>query len=361
MNKIPWWHTEIGDAEKANVLLAFDKKRFSMGEISSELERKLAEALHIPYVVLTNSGTSALTMALLAIGLVPDNEVIVPALTWIATAQAPALLGAKVVLADCLHDVPIIDLQEVKKKVTKKTKVIISVHLNGRACDVKELTDLAQDANAFLIEDACKSMFSKYNGGYLGTFGEAGCFSMGMISILSVGYGGFVVTRDEETYNKLCLIRDHGVVRQPEEYRFLGSNFKISDLLASIGIAQLDRLEEKLEHVRAIYTRYVEGLSLLGNMRVLPVDISSGKIPLYTEAYSEYREEIINFLKKNDIEVSRFHLPLQQAKYLGNYGEYPNALNFAKKCFILPSGTSQPTENVDRCIQLLRDFNVRAQ
>ena len=361
MNKIPWWHTEIGDAEKANVLFAFEKKRFSMGEIAFELEGKLTEILNIPYVVLTNSGTSALTMALLAIGLAPDDEVIVPALTWVATAQAAALLGAKVVLADCLPDVPIIDPEEVKKKITEKTKVIMPVHLNGRACDLEELRNFARDANVYLIEDACKAMFSKYNGEYLGTFGEAGCFSMGMISILSVGYGGFVVTRDEETYNKLCLIRDHGVVRQPEEYRFLGSNFKISDLLASIGIAQLDRLEEKLEHVRAIYTRYVEGLSLLGNMRVLPVDISSGKIPLYTEAYSEYREEIINFLKKNDIEVSRFHLPLQQAKYLGNYGEYPNALNFAKKSFILPSGTSQPTGNVDRCIQLLRDFNVRSQ
>jgi len=361
MKKISWWYTEIGDAEKANVITAFDKKRFSMGEIVYELEQKIAKILNIPYVVLTNSGTSALTMALLAVDIKPGDEVIVPAMTWIATAQAAALLGAKVVLVDCLPDVPLINPKEVENKVTKSTKVIIPVHLNGRACNLEVLKSIAQDVNAYLIEDTCKAMFSKHNTKYLGTFGHMGCFSMGMISMLSVGYGGFVVTGDKKTYKKLCLIRDHGVVRQPEKYECLGFNFKISDILASIGLAQLDRLNNRIKHVHTIYNSYKKGLLSHKKIKILPVDVSSGAVPLYTEVYTEYREEIISFLKAHNVETSQFHLSLQQATYLENHGDYPNASNFANRCFIVPSGTSQPLSHIDFCIDLICQWNRRME
>ncbi len=136
---IPWWYTEIGETEKAIILSAFENKQFSMGPIVADLENSIAKILDVPYVVVVNSGSSGLIMGLLAIGIRPGDEVIVPAITWIATAQAAAILGARVVLVDCFPNSPIINPKEVKKKVTKKTKAIIPVHLNGRACDLDKL------------------------------------------------------------------------------------------------------------------------------------------------------------------------------------------------------------------------------
>lgn len=348
---IPWWSTDIGERELDAVAQAFKSRRFTTGPIVAELESSIARRFDVPYVVATNSGTSALTMALLALEVGKGDEVIVPALTWVATAQAAALLGAKVVLADCLSDAPIIDPEDVKRKVSNKTKAIIPVHLNGRACDLGRLREIARNCGAKLIEDACKAMASRTVGGYLGTLGDMGCFSMGMISLASVGYGGFIVTRDHEIYEMLKLIRDHGVQRKPEAYKILGSNFKISDLLAAIGLVQIARLDERVIRVQAIYERYSSGLSSLPNIRVLNVDIATGKVPIYTELRSGDRDRIVTKLAERGVQTSKFHSALTSAPYLGEQGVLANAEAFARESFIVPSGPSQPLTNVDACIE----------
>ena len=355
--KIPWWFTEVDREEQKMVLAAFKDKCFSMGKYTSMLEEKLSSMLNVPYVVVTNSGTSALTMALLCSGIKEGDEVIVPALTWIATAQAASILGAKVVLADCLSDEPIIDSEKVREKVSGRTRAILPVHLNGRACDLENINQICEEGKICLIEDACKAMGSKYNeDSFMGTIGEMGCFSMGMISLVSCGYGGFVVTRNKETYEKLKSIRNHGILSSPERYVYQGFNFKISDVLCSIGVAQVERIEEKTRHVIEIHRRYSEGLSSNEGVSVLKVDVSSGKVPLYTEASSERRTDIEKYLLDNEVEISKFHLPLAAAGYLNAEGECPNAEKFSRECFILPSGPSQPLENIDRCIEILSRF-----
>jgi perosamine synthetase len=359
MNKIHWWYTEIGETEKNYILSAFDKKCFSMGKFTKRLEQRIAGALDVPYVVLTNSGTSSLIMALLCIGVNPDDEVIVPGLTWIATGQAAAVLGAKVIIADCLPDSPIIDPEEVKKKIHSRTKAVIAVHLNGRSCDLKALKEIASNYGVFLIEDTCKGMFSREGTRYLGTIGDIGCFSMGMISLISVGYGGFVVTRQKVLYDKLKIIRDHGVVREPEEYRYLGINFKISDIGAAIGLGQYDRLEEKLEHVRRLHRMYTEGLSTLEHAKLLRIDVTSGKVPLYNEIQTGKRDELFEFLRKNNVETSKFHLPLHRAEYFDNKESFSNASILSRECLILPSGPSQSYSNIDQCIELIRKWDKK--
>ncbi len=357
MKKIPWWLTEISEAEKNKLLSAFDNKHFSLGPVVKELEQQLAEKMGVPHVLVTNSGTSALMIAMLTIGLQPDEEVIVPDFTWIATAQPVTAFGGKTILVDSLPDVPLIDPDEVRKKITSRTKAIILVHFHGRPCDLKTLQKIADDHGLFLIEDACKAMFSKSNLGYLGTVGDIGCFSMGMISLLSVGYGGFVVIKDESLFEKARLIRDHGVSRKEwDVYETMGLNFKISDLLAAIGLAQLEKLEDKLMHINQVYDRYKKGLASLSHVELSPIDIDAGQIPLCIDVYSEYRDDLVKYLDKNNVGTAKLHPPLHSAAYFKQNGNYPNATRFAKNGVMLPCGPNQPLENIDHCLELLQDW-----
>lgn len=360
MQKIPWWYTEIGEAEKTKVLAAFDNKHFSLGPVTAELEHEISKTLGAKYVVLVPSGTAALATALMAGGVGPGDEVIVPALTWIATANAAAVIGAKVVLVDCQKELPLIDLEQVREKVSSRTRAIIPVHLNGRSCDLEQLRVIADECGAVLIEDACKAFASNTPKGYLGTIGDLGCFSLGMIAPVSAGYGGAIATNNSEYYEKALRIRNQGVpLSGDEKYSLLGFNFKYSDILASIGLAQLSRLDEKLKHIRTIYDHYKSAISGNPYLQIIPVNVAAGEIPLCAEVRSKYREEIIGYLADQGVETLRFHRPLHEAAYLGVTGNFPGATNFAQEGFILPCGPSQPLENVSRAIQWLQKWKPR--
>lgn len=356
-SRISWWITEIGEREKRGLIDAFEQRKFSTGSVSAELERRLSELLQVPHVVLVNSGTSSLIIAMLAAGVGPGDEVIVPDFTWIATAQAAALLGAKVVAVDSQLGSPNMDPAEVEKKVTARTKVILPVHFHGRACDMPALQAIARDAGAKVVEDACKALMCKTDQGYLGTIGDMGCFSLGMISLFSVGYGGFLVTRDDELAKRARLLRDHGVERAgDEQLNFLAGNFKISDLLAAIGIGQVDRVEEKIAHVRNVYDRYVSGLSDINDVGVERIDTDNGAVPLCVDLMSPRREELIAYLDERGVGTSRLHTSMHTAGYLGIEGEFANSSRYSDQGFMPPCGPSQPLENVDRTIELIREW-----
>jgi perosamine synthetase len=350
---IPWWFTELGHSEKEALNHAFDHCAFTTNGYTANLEKNLAEKFKVPYAVVTNSGSSALTMSLLASGIGPGDKVIVPALTWIATAQAVDMVGAEPVLVDVKHDTPIIDIQMIEQHLDKNVKAIIPVHLNGRECDIEAIKDLCSDKDITIIEDTCKGMLSRSEQNYLGTLADIGCFSMGMISLISVGYGGFLLTHSQQTYQKLLSIRDHGVIRSPEEYRYRGANFKISDLLSSIGLAQLREIEQHKKAVLDVYKCYREGLKNFAYGQVQPIDTKNGKVPIYTEMYSPYRDDIERYLKSKNIQISCYHQPLNTAGYLNQQGHFPHAENLCRHSFVLPSGPSQSQENILSVIDAL--------
>jgi dTDP-4-amino-4,6-dideoxygalactose transaminase len=355
MKKIPWWFTSIGEQEKEQVIEAFDNRRFSLGKVTEELEKQFAAMLGVPYAVATTSGTAALTMALMSIGIEPGDEVIIPDLGWIATANAAAILGAKVVLVDCLPDSPLIDPKAVEKKITKKTKAIIPVHLNGRACQIEELKKF----NIPIIEDACKAMVSKHKGKCLGTFGQLGCYSLGMVSLISIGYGGMVATSDQKLYEKLILIRNQGVESyENEQYLAKSFNFKISDISAAIGLGQLSRLDQKIEHINKIYRTYKVGIKDLSFIEMIPVDLDNGEKSLLIEVRSKNKKKVMDYLVDNGVEPLNFHIPLHKAPYLNNEGVFPNATSYADESFILPCGPSQPLENIEAVVEILKKCQI---
>jgi dTDP-4-amino-4,6-dideoxygalactose transaminase len=332
-------------------------EHISQGPVTEEFEARIAEALDVPYVVATTSGSVALLMALMALGIQRGDEVIVPNRTWIATAHAALMLGANVVLVDVEPNLPIMDVAEVESKITSRTKAIIPVHMGGRAVDMDGIERIASLYGLYVIEDASQALLSRHSMGYLGTNSVAGCFSLSVAKLISTGQGGFVITKSEDTYQKLKLIRTHGVRDVINvSYDRLGFNFRFTDVQASIGIAQLGRIGQRVSHLKSVYDRYKEGLKQIPVLELIPVNVEAGELPLYVEVLCDDRERLIQFLAARSIQTRPFYPDLNTASYLNCKGVFPRSACFATRGLFLPCGPTQPLENIDRVIDVLREY-----
>ena len=176
---ISWWRTSFGDGEVEKLRESVQKECIGQGLVTEEFEEEISLALNVPFVVATTNGSAALYMALLSLGIGHGDEVIIPNRTWIASANAILLTGAKVVLVDVRSDLPLIDVAQIQSKITTQTKALMPVHLNGRSADMQGIQRLAEKFGIPIIEDACQAFFSSNFNGYLGTQSDVGCFSLG--------------------------------------------------------------------------------------------------------------------------------------------------------------------------------------
>ncbi len=355
--RISWWRSHVGEAEIQKVRESISNEHISQGPVTEEFEAKFAKALNVPFAVATSSGSVALLMTMMAAGIKPEDEVIIPNRTWVATANAPLILGAKVVLVDVLPDAPIMDCSQVRNKITSRTKAIIPVHLNGHSVNMEEIHKIAKEYDLFAVEDACQALFSKNSEGLLGTQSDTGCFSLGVTKLITTGLGGVITTRNKDTYEKLKLIRTNGTASNINpEYKLVGCNFKFSDILASMGIVQLSQVKEKILHIKKVYARYYEAIKSLPYLKMIEVNVSHGELPLYVEILCKERQKLIKFLNSKDI-YPRPALPnLDTVPYLANKEIFPNSIIFAEQGLFLPCGSAQPIENVDYVIKVLNDF-----
>ena len=173
------------------------------------------------------------------------------------------------------------DCSLLEDKITKRTKAIIPVHLNGRSADINNLKYIAKKNDLIIIEDACQALLSKNKDGFLGTQSDAGCFSFGMSKLLPTGQGGMVVTNKKDIYDRLLLARNNGVenIISPE-YKIYGANFKFSDVLAAIGLSQLDVLSQRINNLKNIYSNYEKVITNLSTIKLIPISYQEGEIPL---------------------------------------------------------------------------------
>lgn len=354
---ISWWRTSFGEEEALRIAQAIRNEHISQGPVVKELENRLSEYLGVPYVVATTSGSMALLMALWSIRVGPGDEVIVPNRTWIATAHAAVLLGASVRFVDVESDRPIIDPARIEEVVTPRTKAIIPVHLNGRSANMREIRRLAQKHGLHVIEDAAQALGSRNQDGLLGTQSDMGCFSLSVAKIIATGQGGFVATRDRTLYEKLVAMRTHGVGSVVNaEWAQPGFNFRFTDILASIGLVQLTRLDERIEKVKAIYSRYVEAMSDLPFLKFIPVDVEAGEVPIYIEVLCKDRKHLISYLADRGIQARPFYPDLNLASYFQNDACFPNSEKFGQQGIFFPSGPGQLLENIERVIATLRAY-----
>lgn len=240
MISIPISKPFIGDEEKAAVIEVLDSGMLAMGPKTAQFEMEFANLCGVKHAIAVSSGTTALHVALLANGIGPGDEVITTSFTFIASINAILYVGAIPVFVDIEDETFNIDLTQVERVVTPRTKAILPVHLYGHLCDIEQLQAIAGTYNLKIIEDACQAVMATYKGQPAGTFGT-GTFSFYATKNMMTGEGGMITTNDDEVAEASRMLRNHGM-KHRYHYEMLGHNFRMMDIQAAIGLEQLKRL-----------------------------------------------------------------------------------------------------------------------
>jgi perosamine synthetase len=239
---IPLARPLIGDAEKTAVLAVLESGQLAEGSRVAELERRFAALCGVRHAVATSSGTAALHLALLANGIGPGDEVVTTPFSFAATVNAILMVGARPVFVDVDPVTFNLDASPVEAAITTRTRALLPVHLFGQTCDMPALAAIAERHGLRLIEDACQAVGATCHGRAAGSFGT-GVFSLYATKNVTAGEGGIVTTDDDSVAERCRLLRNHGM-RRRNEHECLGFNYRLSDLHAAIGLAQLGRLDE---------------------------------------------------------------------------------------------------------------------
>ncbi|VFJ14081.1 DegT/DnrJ/EryC1/StrS family aminotransferase [Candidatus Nitrosocosmicus franklandus] len=294
------------------------------GKRVQDFESLLKSYLSVKHVIAVNSGTSAIHASLLSLGIGPGDEVILPSFTFVATANSVVATGAKPVFADINIDDYTIDVDDVEKKITDKTKAIIPVHLYGHTSNLNKLNAIAKANSINIVEDACQSLGSLYNEKQTGTIGNLGCFSFYASKVLTTGEGGAIVTDDDDIYEELLMIRNHGMVNGYDT-RVFGLNLRLPELCAAIGISQMRKLNQMLEIRKTNAELLSEGLRGFEHKGILklPKEPENGKFNwyLFTVGFKEnsHRELIKNSLLKAGIGATVYYdPPVHKTPYYDN-------------------------------------------
>lgn len=350
---IPWWQVDLGPEAPTAAAAAVTARRLSQGPVTDEVERRISAIVGSRFAIATSSGSTALTLALMAAGARPGDTVLCPAYTWIATAPAAHVLGCKVELADIEAARPVMDVSRVKAASGDRC-FAIPVHMNGHAVDVQAL----RQKGYIVIEDAAQALGSCRDGASLGTLGDLGCYSFSVSKIIGAGQGGLVVTDSDELAERARRARTHGVVDvfAPEVWESPGHNFRYNDVLAAILLTQIPLLEERLAHARALTQQYFEALVEIDAIDVVRHE-SSEQIGPYVEARvcSAQRDALVGFLSERGIGARRAFPSLDSAFYLrdSSSGLFENARAWSESVLYLPSGPGLTETEVEVVIGAL--------
>jgi len=265
---IPIARPSIGEEEAGAAADVIRSGLLASGEEVASFEREFAPYIGTSQGIATSNGTTALHTALLALGIGPGDEVIVPSFTFIATATAVSMCNAAPVIADIEADTYCIDPESVSEQITPQTKAVIGVHLFGHPCEIKSLQEITTDHGLFFIEDCAQSHGAEYHGKKTGSFGDAGCFSFYPTKNMTTGEGGMITCNDPAIADRCRILINHG---QSEKYRhrILGYNYRMTNIAAAIGriqLRKLDRMNQERQNHARLYSA-----SISGDRLVLPI------------------------------------------------------------------------------------------
>lgn len=324
MYRIPLFDLNYGKEEEQAVLETLKSKWISMGPKCAELEKKFAEMLQVKYACAVTNCTAALHLACCVLGIGKGDEVICPSLTFAATVNCIRYVGAVPVFADIYgNDNLCMDAEQIEELITDRTKAIIPMHYAGFPCDMNKIIELSRKYSLYVIEDACHGPLSEYHGCNIGTIGDIGCFSFFSNKNISTGEGGMIVTNNEEIYRKVNFMRSHGMTAMSYQRASghatnydiaeLGYNYRMDDVRASLGVAQLGKLRDDLEkrtQIREWYQEYLSGLDFLE----VPFRNHKGFVSNYIfpvvlkSSTAEKRDQVRAGLHENGIQTS-IHYP----------------------------------------------------
>ena len=347
---------DIGEEELAAVQEVLESGQLTMGPKVVELEELLTAACGVEHAVAVSSGTAALHLAVLALGLEGGDEVLVPAYTFPATANVVALAGARPVLVDVDPQTLNLDPAKVYDAVTSRTRAVLAVHLFGRPLDWEQLQN-ALPPDVRLLEDAAGALGARWRGMPCGGLGEMGCLSFHPRKIVTTGEGGAVTTSSDDLSDAIRRMRHHGIEPRGDfEIAEPGLNYRLSDILCAVGIPQLRRLKELLAARRSVAERYEERLRELEGVDLPSADKGD------THGWQAYvvrldrAQEAIPALREQGIEAQIGTYALHRLAAFRDQGEFLGASAAFDRAMALPFHTQLTDGELDRVVEAVAAF-----
>lgn len=385
-NFIPVAQPDLSGNEKKYLLNCLSSSWISSkGKFINNFEESFAKFIGSKFAISTSNGTTALHLAVAALGIGKGDEVIVPDLTFIASANVVSYTGAKPVLVDVDRQTWNIDPDKIEQSISKRTKAILVVHLYGYPANMNKTIPLAKKHNLFVIEDAAEAhgaeirmrlrhlgggrMDSRPKGGGIwrkvGSIGDVGCFSFYGNKIITTGEGGIVVTNNRKLAEKIRILRDHGQTPTRRYYHeVIGFNYRMTNLQAAIGCAQLERIEEFIERKRKIARLYNSHLKNIPGITLPPGTPWAKSVYwlysiLINKPYPKGRDQLIELLLKENIESRPFFYPLHQLPPYKQKGNFPNANFLSKSGISLPSSCTLTDEEIEKIAGIIKRLEKR--
>jgi perosamine synthetase len=354
---IGWFAPEMTGAEPELLGRVIDSNFLNDGPLTAELERRIAGRLGVEHCIAVTSGTAAIALSLMALGIGRGDEVIVPDLTFIATANAVQLTGATARLADVEPRRMTLDPKAVAQRITARTRAIVPVDVNGRGADYAALETLCRKHGLHLVCDSAEALGSSLGGRPLGAYGAAGCFSFSANKTVTTGQGGMIATNDSALHDRLRELKDQGRRRRgtggDDLHPVLGFNFKYTDLQAAVGLAQLDRLDERLACMRERDRWYRDALA--GMPGVEFPETRPGEICQWTDILVSDKAAVRRAFDAEAIGYRAFWYPLhRQEPYRDAPELFPASSDASDRGLWLPSRFDLTEAQVDRVARTLR-------
>jgi perosamine synthetase len=360
--KIPVYEPVLNSAVRANVLQCIDLNWISSkGEFIDRFEHQFAQKTGVSHAAGVCNGTVALHLALLALGVSAGDEVIVPTFTYIASVNAIAYVGATPVFVDSRPDTWQMDVEDVARKITPKTRAIMAVHLYGQPCDMPAICELARGAGIAVIEDAAEAFGSRIGGRHVGTWGDVSTYSFFGNKTITTGEGGAVVTNSAELMATIKKLRGQGLAGTREYWHdVIGYNYRMTNICAAIGVGQLevaDELIAKKRQIAAFYRRALGGLPLdfLWEAEGTTSSFWMNTIGLHD---GSKRDELRKHLASAGIETRPAFYPAHTLPMYAAYdkGPYSNATRIAAAGINLPSSPALSDADVQRVVGCISEF-----
>jgi perosamine synthetase len=361
MFKYPVYQPLLSGNEKKYVNECLDSTWISSkGKFIAEFEDGFRSYIGARHAATVANGTVAIHLALLALGIGPEAEVIVPTLTYVASVNAIAYTGATPVFCDSLKSTWQMDPDDVRRKITPRTRAILAVHLYGQPCEMEELVKMAREHNLFLVEDCAEAFGTYYKGRHVGTFGDIGTFSFFGNKTITTGEGGMVVTGDDTLHDRMTHFKGQGLAKYREYWHdVIGYNYRMTNICAAIGLAQLEQADSIIVQKRQIaewYKHELKGSPLTFQEEMGDVQHSYWMVSILVPDAAD-RDPLRNALRQEGIETRPVFFPVHSMPmYSSAFQRHPVAENIGWRGINLPSYPALDEASVKEICSVIRGY-----
>lgn len=352
--RIPWAQPEYWGLEEQYLLEALHSTWISGGAFVDRFERGVAGFSGAPFALSTSNGTTAIHLAYLGLDLQPGAEVVVPGFCYLAAANIALQMRAKPVFAEVDPDTYCVTAAAIEAVMTRRTRLIVAVHTYGNVCEMDEILSLGRARGMPVLEDAAESFGSKYKGRQSGTIAGVGTYSFHATKTITTGEGGMVVTADEGLARKMSLYRSHGVRERRYRHELPGHNFRLTNLQAALGCAQLERLDSIVRERKRVHRTYtsllknVAGLRLQAFPAIIDPVLWALALELDPRAYPQGRDQVIEQLAAEGIETRNGFLAASQHSIYPDCVSLPICERLSNQVISLPTFATLGDEQIAR-------------